>query len=99
MGPDTAVLGCEREIPVTLTSDLESHGDDAAVAFQDEGAAKVVGRSPRQLAIAKDRADRLSMISFYASAFIVLCAISAPILVAAGVLDPQGIHAHPCVHD
>ena len=77
---------------MTLTSDLESHGDDAAVALQDDGATKVAGRSPRQLAIARYRADRLSMVSFYASTFIVLCAIAAPILVAVGVLDPYTFH-------
>ena len=76
---------------MTLTSDLESHGDDAAVAFED-GATKVAGRSPMQLAVARFRADRLSMISFYISGFIVLCAIAAPILVALDVLDPNGFN-------
>jgi len=73
---------------VTLTSDLESHGDDAAVAFED-GATKIAGRSPMQLAVTRFRSDRLSMISFYVSALIVLGAIAAPILVAVGVLKPN----------
>jgi peptide/nickel transport system permease protein len=74
---------------VTLTSDLESHGDDAAIAPHDGGEGQVAGRSPRQLAVARFRGDRLSMLSFYVSAFIVLCAIAAPILVAFDVLSPN----------
>jgi peptide/nickel transport system permease protein len=42
-----------------------------------------------QLALARFRADRLSMISLSISAIIVVCAIAAPILVAAGVLHPN----------
>ena len=45
-----------------------------------------------QLAIARFRADKLSMISFVVSTLIVLCAIAAPILVAVGVLNPNEFH-------
>jgi peptide/nickel transport system permease protein len=76
---------------VTLTaSNLESHGDE----FTDvEGAGSpVAGKSPRQLAVARYRADKLSMLALGISVFIVLCAIAAPILVAVGVLDPYSFN-------
>lgn len=77
---------------MTLTaSNLESHGEENLTEV--EGAGPVVaGRSPMQLALARFRADRLSMIALGISIFFVLCAISAPILVAAGVLDPTGFN-------
>jgi peptide/nickel transport system permease protein len=76
---------------VTLTaSNLESHGDE----FTDiEGAgSSVAGKSPMQLAVGRYRSDKLSMLALGISAFIVLCAIAAPILVAVGVLDPYTFH-------
>ena len=76
---------------MTLTSDLQSHGEGVA-EVPDDGSTKVAGRSPTQLAVARFRADRLSMVSTFATAFIVLCAIAAPILVAVGVLDPYTFH-------
>ena len=60
--------------------------------LQDDGATNVAGRSPTQLAIARFRADKLSMVSFVRSTLIVLCAIAAPILVAVGVLNPNEFH-------
>jgi peptide/nickel transport system permease protein len=77
---------------VSLTSDLEAHGDSALIVDHDEGAAKVAGRSPTQLAIARFRSDKLSMVSFFISVFIILCAIAAPILVALDVLNPRKFH-------
>ncbi len=72
-------------------SELEVH--EAEIPVEDgDTAAKVAGRSPTQLAIARFRADKLSMISFVLSVLIVLCAIAAPILVAMGVLDPNEPH-------
>ena len=77
---------------MSLTSDLEAHGDEAAADASLEGATKVTGRSPMQLAMARFRSDKLSMISFVGSTIIVLCAIAAPILVAVGVLNPNEFH-------
>src|SRR5690606_2701515 len=48
--------------------------------------------SPTQLALARFRSDKLSMISFYLSVFIVVCAVSAPILTKLGILDPNGFN-------
>src|SRR5690242_15313633 len=45
-----------------------------------------------QLAMARFRSDRLSMVSFWISVLIVLCAIAAPILVAVDVLNPNQFH-------
>jgi len=53
---------------------------------------KIAGRSPTQLAIARFRSDKLSMISLTFSVIVVLCAIAAPILVAVGVLTPNETH-------
>jgi peptide/nickel transport system permease protein len=75
---------------VTLNvSELESHGSDDLVEIEAREKSSVAGRSPMQLAVARFRKDRLSMVSLYISAFIVLCAIAAPILVATGVLHPN----------
>jgi peptide/nickel transport system permease protein len=60
----------------------ESHGSVGAIA----------GRSPMQLAIARFRKDRLSMISFTVVALYILAAISAPFLVKFGILDPLAPH-------
>lgn len=72
---------------MSLTSDLETTGDNLDVTADE--ATKVAGRSPTQLAVARFRTDKLSMISFFVSALIVLCAIAAPILVAVDVLNPN----------
>ena len=83
---------------MTLTSDLQSHGE-SAVEVPDDGATKVAGRSPAQLAVARFRGDRLSMVALVVSTLIVLCAISAPILVAVGVLNPNEFHQNLLAHD
>lgn len=71
-------------------SELEIHETDTPV--DDDSVVKVAGRSPTQLAIARFRADKLSMVSFVFTALIILCAIAAPILVATGVLSPNETH-------
>lgn len=75
-------------------SEVEGPGGIQPVVEVAASGEKVAGRSPTQLALARFRADRLSMISFYASVFIILCAISAPILVSIGVLDPNDLNQH-----
>jgi peptide/nickel transport system permease protein len=77
---------------VSLTSDLEAHGGEAATGALEGDTTKVAGRSPTQLAMARFRSDKLSMISFCVSVVIVLCAIAAPILVAVNVLNPNEFH-------
>jgi peptide/nickel transport system permease protein len=76
-----------EETRVSLTSDLETTGD--AVDVDADESTKVAGRSPTQLAIARFKADKLSMLSLVVSALIVACAIAAPILVWADVLNPN----------
>lgn len=78
-------------------SELDPHTD--LVDAGDESVVKVAGRSPTQLAIARFRADKLSMVSLVLSAFIVLCAIAAPILVAVGVLHPNDFHQNLLADD
>lgn len=77
---------------MSLTSDLEAHGDTALIVDTGEASEKIAGRSPMQLAMERFRKDRLSMVSFLVSAILVLCAIAAPILVAVGVLHPNEFH-------
>lgn len=72
---------------MSLTSDLETTGD--AVDVDADESTKVAGRSPTQLAVARFKADKLSMLSLVVSALIVACAIAAPILVWADVLNPN----------
>lgn len=73
-------------------SETEGHALPEPGSEEALGSEKVAGRSPTQLALARFRADRLTMVSFYASAFVILCAISAPILVRLGVLDPNELN-------
>ena len=71
-------------------SELEIHETETPI--EDDSVVSVAGRSPTQLAIARFRADKLSMISFVLTVFIIVCAIAAPILVALGVLAPNEQH-------
>jgi len=72
-------------------SELESHAatspETAAADSQ-----KVAGRSPSQLAIARFRKDRLSMVSFGIVMLYLIAAISSPILQKVGILDAMGFH-------
>ncbi|MEX0428680.1 ABC transporter permease [Nocardioides sp. DS6] len=60
--------------------------------LEADAAAKVVGRSPTRLAMARFRRDKLSMVSFTIVVIYVVGAILAPFLVKFGVLDPYGPH-------
>ncbi|MEU0314661.1 ABC transporter permease [Nocardioides sp. NPDC006273] len=56
---------------------------------EDANAGKeVVSKSPMRLAMERFRKDKISMISLFVVIFYVIAAASAPILVAADVLDP-----------
>ena len=85
---------------VTLTaSNLEPHGEEDFTEVEGGGASAVAGRSPMQLAVARFRSDKLSMVAMGVSILIVLCAIAAPILVAVGVLDPYTFHQNLLADD
>jgi peptide/nickel transport system permease protein len=75
------------------SSEVAAHEDPLAVAV-DAGDVQVAGRSPRQLAWARLRSDKLSMISLVVVAVVILAALAAPILVKLGVLDPFGYNQH-----
>jgi peptide/nickel transport system permease protein len=70
-------------------TNLETHTPQQ----EDESTvAEVVNRSPTQLALARFRKDKLSMAAFVIVVIYVLAALSAPILVHFGVLDPFTFH-------
>ena len=76
-------------------SELGSHTidtDPGLIPPDADAAAKVAGKSPTQLALARFRKDRLSMTSFVIVVLYTLLAIAAPFLVHWGVLDPYSIH-------
>lgn len=52
----------------------------------------VAGKSPGRLAYERFRKDKLTMFSFFVVALYFLAALAAPILVRAGVLDPEKSH-------
>ncbi|HET8599865.1 MAG TPA: ABC transporter permease [Segeticoccus sp.] len=56
------------------------------------GSTAIRGRSPWQLARARFRRDKVSMVALVVTVLFVLLGIAAPILVRAGVLDPYGQH-------
>jgi peptide/nickel transport system permease protein len=75
-------------------SELQSHvaGGDVGGPVDEDAAAKVAGKSPTQLALARFRKDKLSMASFVIVVAYTLLAIAAPFLVHWGVLDPYSFH-------
>lgn len=73
-----------------FTTEIESV-EELSSEFGSQGK-QIAGRSPTQLAIARLRRDKVSMVAFWVLVIAVLIAIAAPILKAAGVLDPYGFH-------
>jgi peptide/nickel transport system permease protein len=71
-------------------SDLESHAASEEAEAPD--LAKIAGRSPSQLAVARFRRDRLSMISFVIVALYLILAVASPFLQKMGVLDSLSTH-------
>ncbi|MGN0065342.1 MAG: ABC transporter permease [Nocardioides sp.] len=73
----------------TPSSDLESHlvTTDPEALEGDPGGV-IVSKSPMQLAMARFRKDKLTMVSFCIVVFFFVAALMAPILVALDVLDP-----------
>ena len=76
---------------MTAGSELDSHliGEEPTEPGGEGAGKAVVSKSPGQLAMARFRKDKLSMISFCVVVFYFAAAIAAPILVKAGVLDPE----------
>jgi peptide/nickel transport system permease protein len=72
-------------------SDLESHVAATLEPGDPEGS-QVAGRSPTQLALARFRTDRLSMISFGIVVLYILVAVASPFLSKLGVLTPLKFH-------
>ena len=75
-------------------SELESHTATSDIAGGADGPQleKVAGRSPTQLAMARFRKDRLSMVSLVIVGIYLVLALSAPFLVHFGVLNPYSFH-------
>jgi peptide/nickel transport system permease protein len=78
---------------VSLTvSNLESPGDphfDGDAHDPAEQTAEVQGRSPSKLAWARFRKDRLSMVALVITGIFLVIAVSTPVLVGLGVLQPN----------
>lgn len=77
---------------MAMTSNIESEqiADPGATEFV--GSRQIAGRSPFQLAMGRLRKDTLSMVSLVIVVVVVLLAISAPVLVHFGVIDPYTLH-------
>jgi len=74
----------------TPGSELESHPHTSGSAAPDGTAVEqVAGKSPTQLALARFRKDKLSMVAFAIMATYLLVAVLAPFLVNFGVLNPR----------
>ncbi len=83
-------------IPV---GELESRETTIASSEPEAGPATVAGRSPTQLALARFRKDKLSMVAFVVVALYLLIALSAPFLAKFGVLSPLTPHSNNTVLD
>ncbi len=73
-------------------SNLESEQLPDPVRAPEGEQSKVAGLSPTRLAVNRFRKDKLSMVAFAIVAFYFVCAVLAPLLVKAGVLDPMGFN-------
>ncbi|TIC82485.1 ABC transporter permease [Nocardioides sp. GY 10113] len=69
------------------SSDLDSHLAAGEAHEPDEGTV-VVSKSPMQLAMARLRKDKLTMVSLVIVVIFTLMAIAAPIVVMTGLIDP-----------
>jgi peptide/nickel transport system permease protein len=76
--------------PESQLESLESEPPELQVS-EDE-AKKVTGLSPTQLALRRFRRDKLSMVAFVLVAIYTIGAVLAPILVKAGLLEPNKRH-------
>lgn len=75
---------------MTTPSEVQSHLVGGAESEQDgpRPGGVVLSKSPMQLAIARFRKDKISMVALGIVVFFFISALLAPILVATGVLDP-----------
>jgi peptide/nickel transport system permease protein len=83
------------EVNMSLSaSDLSSHeAKHEADSLEPVGTSTFAGLSPTKLAIRRFRQDKLSMVSFAVVTTYTLAAIAAPILVKAGVVQPNKPHS------
>jgi peptide/nickel transport system permease protein len=84
----------EHDDEVTMTlpaSEVTSHAAAPAGEVEPE-AVKVAGKSPTQLALARFRKDRLSMVALVICVIYIVAAVLAPILDKLGVLTPNEFH-------
>ncbi|PVG82873.1 peptide ABC transporter permease [Nocardioides gansuensis] len=77
---------------MTTGTELESHFIATDLGPEAPEDRKVASKSPTQLALARFRKDKLSMVSFVIVVFYFLAALAAPFLVQAGVLNPFTTH-------
>lgn len=70
--------------------EIEVADSVAAEVEVSDGNKTVEGRSPTQLALARFKSDKLSMVALIFSVVVIIAAIAAPFLVKFGVLDPNG---------
>jgi len=82
------------EVPMSFPEgqleQLDQLGTEPPLEPAAEGVKAVEGKSPTQLAIARFRRDRLSMVAFWVVMFYVVAGILAPILAATKVLKWNG---------
>lgn len=77
---------------MTMSTPELSQGDDLTEVQESEGEARIEGRSPSQLALARLKKDRMTQVALGIAALFILIGIVAPILVKFGVLDPYTGH-------
>jgi peptide/nickel transport system permease protein len=80
-------------------SELQSHAATSDVGGSPDQLAKIAGRSPTQLALARFRHDKLSMAAFVVVVVYIVLALLAPFAVKLGVLDPFSFHSTAKVLD
>jgi peptide/nickel transport system permease protein len=80
-------------------SELQSHTEGSDPTATPVAVAKVEGRSPTQLALARFRKDKLSMAAFSVVAVYLVVAIASPILAKFGILDPLSFNSNNKVLD
>jgi peptide/nickel transport system permease protein len=80
-------------------SELETHSATGPGPSGEGAVEAVAGQSPTQLAVARFRKDRLSMVAFVIVVIYVIIAIAAPFLAKLGILDPLTFHSNNTVLD
>ncbi|MFT4287639.1 ABC transporter permease [Nocardioides sp.] len=76
---------------VGVTNPESEQLPDQAAAPESQ-ASEIAGKSPTQLAMARFRKDRLSMVSLVVVVVYIMLALAAPLLVKSGFLDPYTLN-------